>query len=249
MITIAVTNQKGGVGKSTTVQAIGDYLKIRGGRVLFIDLDSQENLSLSLGASGGAFETLLTPAAIRSFIKKTPRGDILASSPILARADKEITETGKEYRLKEALDIVVDDYDYCVIDTAPALGVLTVNALTAADDVIIPVQPDLYSLKGLQKLSATLEGVRRYTNKGLSITGVLITRHSARTTVKRDIAEVLEKYAEEMNTKVFKAYIRECAAITEAQVRRESIYTYSPRSNAAKDYSAFMEEFLGGKER
>lgn len=239
----AVTNQKGGVGKTTTAQALGDWMTEQGQRVLYVDLDPQANLSFTMRASGGAFETLLNPGKIRDNITETDRGDILASSPALVGADTALTQVGKEYRLREALEHV--QYDAVIIDTPPALGILSVNALTAAQDVIIPVQADIYSLQGLAQVAATLGAVKQYTNQALNVAGILITRHNGRAVVRRDLAELLENSAQEMGTKVFDTRIRECTAIVEAQANRKSIYQYAPRSNAVKDYTAFIEELEG----
>lgn len=237
---IGVMNQKGGVAKTTTVQAIGDYLQARGKRVLYVDLDPQSNLSYSIDAAGGAFETLLDPAAIENHITETERGAILAGSPALVGADAALVDVGKEYRLKEALSRV--SYDYCIIDTAPSLGVLTINALTAADGVIIPVQADIFSLQGMGKISATITAVKQYTNTGLDVLGILITRNNQRTVIRRDIADLIEKHAAEMGTRVFNTRIRECTAVVEALAYRKGIFEYAPRSNAAIDYAEFMNE-------
>lgn len=245
MKVIAVTNQKGGVGKTTTAQALGDLLHDDGKSVLYIDLDPQGNLSFTMAASGGAFETLLNPANIAQNITSTGRGDIIASSPALVGADTALTQVGKEYRLKEALERV--NYDYCIIDTPPALGILSVNALTAAQDVIIPVQADIYSLLGLGQVAETLQQIKRYTNTALNVAGILITRNNGRAIVRRDIAGLLEDSAARMGTKVFNTRIRECTAIVEAQANRKSIYEYAPKSNAVKDYKAFIEELKGAE--
>lgn len=246
MYTIAITNQKGGVAKTTTAQAIGDYFRDQGARVLFVDLDPQSNLSLTFGVSGGAFDTLLHPAAIADHITSTDRGDILAADPSLCGADAAIDGVGREYRLIKALQAIAGRYDYCVIDTAPALGVLTINALTACNGVVVPVQADFYSLQGMSQISQTLAAVKEYTNKNLNVLGILITRHNARTVIRRDITEIMEKHAGEMGTRVFDTKIRECTAIIEAQANQQSIYQYAPRSNAAADYTAFMQELTGG---
>lgn len=248
MKVIAVMNQKGGVGKTTTVQAIGDWLSERDKRVLYVDLDSQCNLSFSMGTSGGAFETLLDPKRINGYVGPVEGRDntfILAASPAIVGADAALNEVGKEYRLNEALSVLNTAIDYVVIDTPPALGVLAINALTAADDVVIPVQADMYSLQGLTQIGATIEAVRRYTNKRLQIAGVLITRANERTVVRREFAELLQESAEAMQTKVFNTRVRECTAVIEAQANHTSIYQYAPRSNATADYDAFMREYIG----
>lgn len=247
MYTIAVINQKGGVGKSTTALAIGAGLILKGYKVLFIDLDSQGNLSYSLRANTEGYNSLgvlQRPETILQEIQETPEAEVIASSPALAGADTIITETGKEYRLKEALGRCNTKYDYCIIDTPPALGILTINALTACSGVIIPAQADLYSLQGIAQLSGTLQTVKRYCNPDLYIMGIVLTRFNKRSIISRDIAELAEGTAKELNTKLFKSRIRECTALKESQAVKTNIYSYAPRSNATVDYKALVEEIL-----
>jgi chromosome partitioning protein len=241
MKTLAVVNQKGGVGKSTTAAAIGDALRDSGAAVLFVDLDAQGNLTHTLGAApnGGSLAAMKGTAEVQH----TDRGDVLASAPALAAADITITETGKEYRLREALQKL--SYDYCVIDTPPTLGILTVNALTAADGAIIPAQADIYSLQGIAQLASTTDAVRKYCNPGLKLLGILITRYNGRAVIRREAADALKQTAKKLGTQLFDTRIRDCTAIVEAQARRESIFTYAPKSNAARDYRAFTDELKG----
>ena len=243
--TIAVINQKGGVGKSTTAQAIGAGLMRKGLKVLFIDLDAQGNLSYSLGADTlgyNALRVLQNPQTTEEEIQETPEGDIIASTPSLAGADTLITQTGKEYRLREALETIEGKYDYCIIDTPPALGILTINALTACKWAIIPSQADIYSLQGIAQLNSTIEAVRRYCNPELSIAGIVLTRFNKRSVIRREVAEMLEETAEQLHTKLYGAKIRECTALVEAQATRQNIFDYAPRSNASADYKELVEE-------
>jgi chromosome partitioning protein len=248
---IAVINQKGGVGKSTTALAIGAGLRRDGAAVLFVDLDAQGNLSYTLGADirgYNAMGILERPETAPVEIQHTGQGDIIASCAKLAGADKLIDATGKEYRLKEALEPLRASYDYIVIDTPPALGILTINALTAADGAIIPAQADVYSLQGITQLSGTVDTVRRYCNKDLVIMGVVLTRYNSRSIICRESAELIEQTAEQLRTRLYKTRIRECTAIKEAQAVRQDIFTYAPRSNAAADYKELIEEIKeGGK--
>lgn len=246
---IAITNQKGGVGKSTTAAALGAGLSLRGYKVLFVDLDPQGNLSYIMQADAerpSAYEILTGRAGTAAAIQTTAGGDIVSASSDLSGADMELNRTGKEYRLKEALQPVSDNYDYIVIDTPPALGILTINALTAADRLIIPAQAEIFSLQGIGQLSGTINAVKTYCNPALQIDGILLTRHSGRAVLSRDMAEMIADTAAQIGTSVYKAVIREGIAIKEAQANRESIFSYSPRSNAAADYTAFIDEFLKG---
>lgn len=247
---IAVINQKGGVGKSTTALAIGAGLSLKGYSVLFIDLDAQGNLSYTLGADTQGYNAmgiLERPETAKEEIQHTPQGDIIASSPKLAGADKLLEETGKEYRLKEALEILQGDYDYIVIDTPPALGILTINALTACTGAIIPAQADIYSLQGIGQLNSTIETVKKYCNPSLSIMGIVITRFNGRSIIRREVAEMMKRTADQLHTKLYATKIRECTALVEAQAVKQNIYSYAPRSNATADYKALVDEILGGE--
>ena len=248
---ITVSTQKGGVGKTTTAGALGAALHARGYRVLYVDLDAQANLTYSAGIDAPritALEILEGTATAAEARIATPQGDIIPAAPALASAEIIFRETGKEYRLREALEPIRAEYDFIILDTPPALGILTINALTAADRVIIPAQADIYSLQGIGQLAQTIGTIKRYTNQGLKIGGLLITRYNARALLSRDVSEMLEDTARELGTQVYRARIRECIALKEAQARRLDIFTYSPRSNAAADYAAFTDEFLTREE-
>lgn len=247
MQVIAVINQKGGVGKSTTALAIGAGFIFKGYKILYIDLDAQGNLSYTLKASNtgyNAMGVLQKPETIKEEVKNTSQGDIIASSPALSGADTLLTETGKEYRLKEAIEFIKDLYDYVIIDTPPSLGILTINALTACNGIIIPAGADIYSLQGITQLKGTIETVKKYCNNSLEILGILLTRYNSRAIISREVAEMLEKIAKGLNTKLYNTKIRECTAIKEAQAMRESIFTYAPKSNATADYKALIDEIM-----
>ena len=249
MVIYAISNQKGGVGKSTTANALGAGLARKGFKVLYVDLDAQGNLSHSMRANNKpitSLEVLTGTATAEEAIVETLQGDIIPASPALASADAIITDTGKEYRLKEALAPISDKYDYCILDTPPALGTLTVNALTACNGVIIVTQADTYSLQGIGQLARTIQTVKKYCNRELSIIGIAITRYSSRAVLTRDMTELLEDTAKQLHTTVYTTKIRECIALKEAQARQQDIFTYSPSSNAAKDYEGLLTEILGG---
>lgn len=247
MKTIAIINQKGGVGKSTTVSALGAGLRLRGNRVLFIDLDAQGNLSHTMNAQTkgyNAMGVIQYPLIIRDEIQHTQSGDILASSGLLSGADLIVNQTGKEYKLKEALGTVERFYDFVIVDTPPALGILTINALTACDGAIVPAQADIYSLQGINQLSTTIGTVKSYCNRDLKILGVLLTRYNARTIISREVAEIVEQVADGLKTKLYDTKIRECTAIKEAQASRQDIFEYAPKCNAALDYNKLIDEIL-----
>ena len=250
MKTVSVINQTGGVVKSTTAEMLVSALSLKGFKVLAIDLDAQGNLSYSLAAdlnSPTILEVLTEEISVKDAIKKA-RADVISSNKALAGADAFIADTGKEYRLKEALEKIAKNYDFCIIDTPPALGILTINALTASDSVIIPAQADIYSLQGIENLEETIKAVKKYCNPNLKIEGILLTRYNPRTILSREVSEMAEKLAEKLETKLFKAKIRDAVAVKEAQISQESLFKYAPKSNVTKDYEGFINEFLG-KER
>lgn len=244
---IAVINQKGGVGKSTTAQAIGQGLTLKGYKVLFVDLDAQGNLSYSLDAQASnktVLEVLTGQMQAKDIIQHTETGDIMSSSLQLSGADLMLTEMGKEYRLKEALEPIKSKYDYIIIDTPPALGILTVNALTACTGVIIPAQADIYSLQGIGQLNSTLEAVRKYCNNSFTLKGIVLTRFNKRAVLSRDVADLLEETAKTLKTKLYKTHIREAVAIKEAQIQKACLFTYAPKSNASIDYMNLINEVI-----
>lgn len=243
----AIASRKGGAGKTSTAHALGAYLAAQGLRVLFIDLDSQGNLSDTLRASAdhpGAWEMLTGSADVSACLQHAPGGDVIAAAPVLATADMIITQTGREYRLRDALRKIGGQYDHIIIDTPGQLGVLTVNALTASDGAVIPLQAQLYSLQGLGQLADTVRDVRTYTNQALCLDGVLLCVYDLRGALARDMRAAAQEMAAQMGTQVFDTVIRKCSAVGEAQAERLDIYRYSRRSNAAKDYTAFCTEWL-----
>lgn len=246
--TIAIINQKGGVGKSTTAEALAAGLSLKGYKTLSIDLDAQANLTYTSGAKtdgATALGVLTGEVKPKEAIQHTPSGDIIAANKALAGADAFIADTGKEYKLKEALESIKADYDYIIIDTPPALGILTVNALTACDSVVIPAQADIYSLQGVEQLAETMKPVKKYCNPALSIEGILLTRYSPRSVLSREVAELAEQLAAKLGTKLFKTTIRENIAVKEAQISQQSLYSYAPKAKATEDYTAFISELLG----
>ena len=250
MKTIAIINQKGGVGKSTTAFTLASGLKNKGYKTLCIDMDAQGNLSYTADANDDLltiYDLLAEDADINQAIQHTKNFDLIASSKALSGADGFITNIGKEYKLKEILESVKNNYDYIIIDTPPALGILTVNALTACDSVIIPAQADIYSLQGIEQLSKTIQPIKKYCNDKLKIDGILLTRYSPRAILSREVAEIANDLAQNLNTKVFKSTIREAIAVKESQINKQSLFDYAPNSNVTNDYLNFINELLKGE--
>lgn len=251
MEVITVLSRKGGTGKSTSAAALGAGLRRRGYRVLFVDLDSQANLTYTLGADagGGSCMDLFTKrATIGTVLQHTNQGDVLPAGPDLATADTVLTATGKEYVLREVLEPLKDSYDYVIVDTAAQLGVLTIAALTAADRAIITAGADLFSLQGMDLIADAAAAVRRYTNSKLQIDGLLLTRYNGRAVLARNMKDALDTMARQLGTRLYRTTIRQCTALQEAATMQQDIFDYAPRSNGAKDYDAFINEFLNERE-
>lgn len=246
---LAFFNQKGGVAKTTTTLAVGGALRRKGKRVLFVDLDPQCSLSkivqANITAEHTICEVMTGKLEAKHTIQDSSHGHIIAASRALTLAVARAEIVGQN-RLREALEPLEGFYDYVLIDCPPSLGVLSLAALVAATGCIIPCQADILSLEALEEMEDTLELAKTELNKSLRILGVVITRFSGRTVVARTLADMIEEKAAEMGTRLFSTRIREGVAITEAQAIREDLFSHAPKSNAAADYSALVDEILEG---
>jgi chromosome partitioning protein len=249
MKVIAVVNPKGGVGKTTTARFIGAGLLRKGRKVLFIDLDSRGNLSYSMGADytgEGAMSVINKRAKIDDHIQRTGQGDIMPSSPGFADADVAITATGKELRLKKALKEMKSSYDFVIIDTPGDTGVLTVNALVAADGCIIPAQADIYSAQAaFIQLLNKIQDVTEDFNSQLAIMGIVLTCME-KTIIDREAAEEIERAAKKLKIKLYKTRISKCTAIKRSNSAGKDIFEYAPDSKAAAEYGELVAEILRG---
>lgn len=249
---LTITGQKGGISKTTCAQNIGAGLAKRGYKTLLIDLDAQANLTLASGLknaeiAGTAFELLQDKSDVKAVDCIAELSDnlyILPASLKLSQADFAITGIGKELRLKKALKPIKDIYDFVVIDTPPSLGILTVNALTTADKVIIPAQADLFSLEAIKQLYGNLQLIKEYYNPALTIEGILLARYASRNVLTQNLTEQFKTLADSIKTKVFEDSIREAIAVKESQTSRQSIFDYAPNSNVAGDFMGVVDEII-----
>jgi chromosome partitioning protein len=243
--TIAIANQKGGVGKTTTTINLGAYLAAGKHRVLLVDLDPQGNTSSGLGIerselSGDLYDVLLNgvhPAAVRR--ETAVKGlDVLPASPVLAAAEVELVAVPqRESKLKQALSEL--DYDYVLIDCPPSLGILTVNGLVAADELIIPVQAEFYALEGLGHLVQTVQRVRKGLNPSLGLMGVLVTMHNGRTSLSAQVHEEVKRHFPDTT---FETVIPRNVRLAEAPSFGKSIMDYDGWSKGAKSYKSLARE-------
>lgn len=249
---IVVTNQKGGAGKTTTALSLINALHLRGFRVLGVDLDPQGSLGYSAGLdiNHGAtvYEVLKGDASIRQAIVQTELGDILPSNILLSTADMEFPARGREYLLRTELAKVEGRYDYAVIDTPPALNVLTVNAYVASDALIVPMAPEILSLLGISQIRETIETVQRDYNPKLKVLGILLNRYNRRLTLNREVEELAGQVAQMLGSKVFQTKIRASVSVAESPAHGQSVLTYAPASKPAMDYQALLDEIIGPEE-
>ena len=243
---IAFANQKGGVAKTTTALNLAVAFKESGHRVLCVDMDPQGNLTMSQGVDPdkvekSMFDVLVHHIPISEIIVHREI-DVAVASIDLAGAEIAMsTQIGRERSLQKALDAVKEDYDFVCIDTPPSLGLLTVNALTAANKVIVPVQCEYLSMRGLVQLQNTLTMIRENLNPGVEIEGILPTMLDSRTVHAKEAVEILEENFGEL---VFKSRIRKAIKFAEAPVRGASVLKYDPDSKAASAYRDLAKEVL-----
>ncbi len=244
---IAIGNQKGGVGKTTTTVNLGAALAFQGKKVLIIDMDSQGNATSGLGieradVKQSVYEVLVDQIEAAGAILPTSRENlwILPSTLQLAGAEIELaTADHRESRLKQAIKPIKADYDYILVDCPPSLGQLSLNAFTASDTILIPVQCEYYALEGLSQLLNTIRLVQRTYNKNFRIEGVLLTMLDARTNLGYEVVEEVRKYFQE---KVYQTIITRNVRLSEAPSYGQSVIDYDPKSRGAEMYMDLAKE-------
>jgi len=246
---IAIVNQKGGVGKTTTAVNLSVALSQLGKKVLAIDIDPQAHLTYSLGIQAHQlektiYEVLKRQIPVADVLIERNGVTLLPSSLDLAAADVELAGVpGREFLLQEAVGELPKEYEYILIDCPPNLGILTLNALTTAQEVFIPVQCEFLALKGMSKLTQTVDLVKERLNKKLKITGVIGTRFHIGKSLHKEVETNLKEH---FGDKVFNTLIRENISLAEAPSYGQSIFEYAPNSHGAEDYLKLSKEILGG---
>ncbi|ELC0571533.1 ParA family protein [Listeria monocytogenes] len=246
---IALANQKGGVGKTTSSVNLSSSLAFLGKKVLLVDIDPQGNASSGVGVNKGEIEhciydVLVDDVVIQDVLQKTDLDNlnVIPATIQLAGAEVELVPAiSREIRLKKAIDSIRDDYDYVIIDCPPSLGLLTLNALTAADSVLIPVQCEYYALEGLSQLLNTIRIVQKHLNEDLQIEGVLLTMLDARTNLGIQVIEEVKKY---FQNKVFNTIIPRNVRLSEAPSHGKPILLYDAKSKGAEVYLELAKEVV-----
>ncbi len=249
---ISVANQKGGVGKTTTTVNLSTILAKKGKKVMLIDADPQGNATSGLGAEKDVelsfYDVLVNDTQIIDTLEKTSVRNLLVcpSNMNLAGAEVELVSMmSREQRLKEKLDILKERFDYVLIDCPPSLGLITLNAFTASDSVLIPVQCEYFALEGLGQLLNTINLVKKHLNKNIQIEGALLTMYDIRTNLSNQVVKEVKKYFED---KVYKTVIPRNVRLSEAPSYGMPITEYDPRSKGAKSYEKLAKEFLKNQE-
>jgi chromosome partitioning protein len=247
---VAICNQKGGVGKTSTSVSLASFLGLAGKKTILVDLDPQGNATSGLGiekhkVEKSSYDILLNAGTVQEVLLPTmiENLSIIPSNVNLAGAEIElVNEMGREGRLKRAFATVADQYDYCIIDCPPSMGILTINALTAAASVLIPIQCEYYALEGLGQLIKTIDLVRDNLNQTLHIEGILMTMADGRTKLTEQVVQEVRNH---FGSKVYQAVIPRSVKMSEAPGFGKPIMLYDKESVVSKKYEEFSKEFIG----
>ena len=249
MITVVITNKKGGVGKTTTAYNLAAMLQERGYKTLAIDLDPQCSLTKMAGltnhAGPSSYGVIAKEVKCRDAIIPMGFFDLIPGSKSLISAENTLPEgIGRLMRVRDALTEVKDDYDFAVLDNAPAMGVIAINSLMAGNYVVIPAEANELSTDGIISVYESITDMKNYMETNIKIAGILLTRYKTKTNLNQEYLKIFRKLAKEMNTKVFKQPIRESVGLSEMPSVHLPIHKHRPHSNAHLDYNVFVEELL-----
>lgn len=249
MFTITVCSQKGGSGKTSTSLALASGLIRSGSKVLLVDLDAQGSLTSTITTStrGATVADLIQNKAKAEDViikSKTGYADLIPANSLLANdVFKDISDYERNFRLREGLVSVKDQYDVCILDCPPALGTMIVNALTASDGVILTVTTDRYALDGIDQFMYSYNSAKKYTNPNLKLLGYVVGRFNGRSILSKEGLQMLEESAKQNGTKILGVPVRECISVREAQMMyNPDLFDYSPRCNAALDFQACIDD-------
>ena len=245
---VSVANQKGGVGKTTTTVNLSTILAKRGKKVLLIDTDPQGNATSGIGIEKesdlSTYDLLITDVAAEDIIQETGIKNLYISPSNMNLAGAEVqlvSMMSREQRMKEKLDVIKDKFDFILIDCPPSLRLITLNAFTASDSVLIPVQCEYYALEGLGQLLNTVELVRKHLNKNLYVEGAILTMYDIRTNLANQVVREVKRF---FQNKVYKTVIPRNVKVSEAPSYGMPITIYDPKSKGARSYEKFAKEFL-----
>lgn len=253
MRTVAFVNHKGGVGKTACSLAFAEGLARKGHKVILADLDQQMNATQCAGyrdtdGMATVYDLLVGAATAAQAVREAPFGAIIPGDVLLAEAEAELSRLDTPLlMLKDALESIEHDgYDYCIIDCPPSLGYVTRNAMVAADDLVVVVQPDEASITGFGRIWEAFEKTRanRHLNPGLTIAGVLLNGYDYNRRLSKRADAELPGFAAEFGTRLFNTRIRSCEALRQAQAQGQSVYDYAPECHAATDFGAFVDEYV-----
>lgn len=242
---IAIINQKGGVGKTTVAFQLSSILTSLKCRVLIVDMDPQCNLSSLMGAKLNGYsvlDALLGNADSKYIIQKCKYGDVIISNGNLASYEKRFTGEKSEFKFKEILEPIQDNYDYIIVDSPPALSVLTVGILTACDGFVIPATADLFSAQGIEQIYSTYEAVKAYTNHNLKIYGVLLSRYNFE--FDKEVFKIVADVCKKLEIELFPTYITESVLVRKSLMYSKSLIEYAPNSEVMVNYLTFTKYLI-----
>lgn len=238
----ALVNQKGGIGKTTAAIHLGVGLQRRGFKTLIIDMDAQCNLTFSLGGDyqhkPTIMDAILGKVDVFDTIQHLDEVDVIPGSSNLSTLENKLDPEGREFFLADTIAPLKDDYDFIIIDSPPALSLITVGIMCASDSIIIPVGMDMYSFQGTGQLHRTYSAVKQFCNGTLTIEGILVTQNTV------SLKKTLKQIADKMDVEIFKTSISNSVIVKHAVINQQSLYKYSPNSKPAKEFSDFVDELL-----